>query len=575
MGQAHQRAGRLRDAEYVYRQILAVHPCHAGALEYLGVLETSAGHAERAVGLLRLAVHHAPRAPTAHFHLGNALKRAGQVVQAIAAYDAAIALRPGFLEAWNNRGNAQRSIDRLPDAVASFEQAVAVAPNAFEPLNNLALALLDCGRRDEAFPVLQRVIAIKPEKSISHFQLGTLYAERGQPDLAVDSYRRAIAADPGFGEAYGNLANELRNMGRHRESMPFFRKAVELLPASAEAHANLAVELLTEGDFTRGWEENEWRWKCKDFPSPQRNFSQPQWDGSPLNSAQLLIHTEQGLGDSIQFIRYLPMIFARAGLTEYTRSNAGRIILECDSPLAELFQSIAPCSTAGVSIFRRGQPLPSFDLHCPLLSLPRIFQTRLQTIPANVPYLVPKPAEIDHWRQRLESFGSQLKVGLAWAGSPLYKNDRTRSIRLEQFAPLAQMAGVHFFSLQKGPASEQLRTPPPGLRITDWSEEFGDLNQAAALIANLDVVLTVDTATAHLAGALARPTWVLLPQPADWRWLLSRDDSPWYPTMRLFRQASPGDWSSVLQAVVAVLRKKVGERYPNPVIAAGSTGQSA
>jgi len=310
-----------------------------------------------------------------------------------------------------------------------------------------------------------------------------------------------------------------------------------------DGHWNLALALLVQGHFPEGWEEYEWRWKTKGLLSPRQLLPQPLWDGRPLAGRAILLHAEQGLGDTIQFIRYLPLVAQRGG----------RVIVECQPELQRLVQAMTP----DIPVLARGQPLPDFAFQCPLLSLPKALGTTLATIPATVPYLHADAQNVQMWRDRLAGHGSALKVGLIWAGNPHHKNDRNRSVKLASLAPLAQVPGVQFYSLQKGAAAAQAKTPPPGMDLIDRTDDLQDFADTAAMIANLDLVIAVDTSVVHLAGALAKPVWTLLPYCPDWRWLLKRQDSPWYPTMRLFRQPEIGDWDSVIQQLAAALANRL------------------
>ena len=301
-----------------------------------------------------------------------------------------------------------------------------------------------------------------------------------------------------------------------------------------------------QGDFPEGWMEYEWRWKCKDFPSQRQSFGQPQWGGDSLQGRTLLLHAEQGLGDAVQFIRYLPLAAQRGG----------RIILGCRPELQRLLQTAAP----DLQVLAGGQFLPPFDVHCPLLGLPRLFATDLTNIPRNVPYLHADSADAAIWRDRLADPSSSLKVGLVWAGSPANKNDRNRSLKLASLAPLANVPGVRFLSLQKGAAATEAKTPPEAMELIDVADELKDFADTAALIAVLDLVIAVDTAVVHLAGAMGKPVWVLLPFVPDWRWMLERTDSPWYPTMRLFRQTQLAEWEPVIAEVRARLHEFVQSR---------------
>jgi Tfp pilus assembly protein PilF len=466
-GRSHHQAGRLAEAERIYRQVLARQPDHADALHLLGVLALQAGRAQTAVELFRRAIAICSTNAFYHSNLGSALTDLGQHEQAIAAY--------------------------------------------------------------------RQAVRLQPESAEVHYNLGVALQRRGQLDEAVAANRQAVRLKPDLAKAHGNLGVALKANGQLDEAIASYRQVIRLKPDDARAHNNLALALLTRGDFQQGWEEHEWRWKCKEFPSPPRNFAQGQWDGRPLENRTLLLHAEQGLGDAIQFIRYLPLVCRRGG----------RIIIECQAELQRLFQAIA----GGCQIVARGQPLPAFDLHCPLLSLPRVFGANLANIPNIVPYLHADAGDAGRWRRRLGDDSPLVKVGLAWSGNPAHRHDHNRSMNLAKLAPLAQVSGVRFFSLQKGEAAAEAKTPPAGMELVDWTEELKDFADTAALIANLDVVVAVDTAVVHLAGAMGKPVWTLLPFVADWRWLRERPDSPWYPTMRLLRQKSLGDWGDVIQRI--------------------------
>ena len=308
---------------------------------------------------------------------------------------------------------------------------------------------------------------------------------------------------------------------------------------------SLALALLLQGRFAEGWEAYESRRQIRRI-ARDPGFVQPFWDGSPLGGRRILLTSEQGFGDTIQFVRYAPLVAARGG----------RVLLQCKPELKRLL-----AGQCGIEqVVTPGDATPAFDVWCLLMSLPHLLGTTLQTIPAQVPYLTPDPHLIDKWGKRTAHEPAGLKVGLVWAGGAHNKNDRVRSLSLGALAPLAQVPGVRFYSLQKGAASDQARTPPAGMEMTDWTPELADFADTAALVANLDLVISVDTAVAHLAGAIGKPVWVLLPLSPDFRWLLNRDDSPWYPTVRLFRQPTRGDWASVIERVRRALHQLSSER---------------
>jgi tetratricopeptide (TPR) repeat protein len=506
----HHRVGRLRDAELLYRKILAQQPGNPHALHLIGLIAHQTGRRDLAADLIRRAIERKPVFPDAYNNLGLVLREKGQLNEAAAAFRQAKAQNPTFADAYYNLGIALKDMGDYDAAVAAFSQAVAIQPDA-KARNNLGALLATMDRFDEAVGVLGEL----------------------------------VRSDANYPDAHNNLGGVLLGSGQVEQAILAYRQAVALAPANAEFHHNLALALLVSGELGQGWDEYEWRFEWKGFPQAARHFAQPRWDGSPLNGRTLLLHAEQGFGDAIQFIRYLPMA---AGL-------GGQIVLECPAELVSLFQPMA----GQCKLVEWGKALPAFDVHCPLLSLPRMFKTTLDTIPADVPYVFPSPELSEFWRRRLSSSDSVMKIGLAWAGNPAHQFDRRRSLSLDQLAPLSSARGVRFYSLQKGVAAAQAKSPPRGLELIDWSEEFRNFNDAG-LMANLDLVITVDTAVAHLAGALGKPVWVMLQFMPDWRWLLKREDSPWYPTMRLFRQQSAGNWDGVIARVAGAIAEHCSAR---------------
>ena len=387
--------------------------------------------------------------------------------------------------------------------------------------------LNDKGQYDEAIAAHRRSIAINPKSHVPFFNLGNALKDKGQTDEAIAAYRQALGLRPNYPEAHFNVGTSFGDKGQTAEAIAAYRQAIALDPNYAAAHWNLALMLLARGEFQEGFKEHQWRWECKGLPR-RRNFAQPQWDGSPLAGRTILLHAEQGFGDTLQFIRYAPLVAAR-GAT---------VIVGSVPELHRLLQG-----TPGVSRWlASGETLPPFDVHCPLMSLPHARSARRwKTIPQSVPYLHADAGLSAWWRNESGRHDSnRFKVGLSWAGNPTHVNDRNRSLSLAALGPLAQVQGVSFYSLQKGDSARQPR--PSGLELIDRTEDLKDFADTAALVANLDLVISVDSAVAHLAGAMGKPVWTLLPFTADWRWLLEREDSPWYPTMRLFRQAARGDW---------------------------------
>jgi tetratricopeptide (TPR) repeat protein len=539
LGAALKDKGHLDEAIAAYRRAIALNPKYAEAHTNLGSALRDKGQLDDAIAAHRQAIALNPRFAAAHNNLGVALRDKGQLDDAIAAYREAIALNPNSSDAYSNLGNVLKDQRRLDDAIAAHRQAIALRPNFAEAQSNLAAALKDNGLLDDAIAAYRQAIFLRPNYAEAHTNLGNALKDKGRLEEAIAACRQVVALYPNSPEAHSNLGTALQDHGLLDDAGAAYRQAIALNPNLAEAHYNLSLLFLARGDFPPGWEEYEWRRKRQSVPFSLSGFAEPKWDGRPLEGRTLLLHAEQGFGDSIQFIRYLPMVAQRGG----------KIIIECRANLQRLFQMMA----GKCQVVASGQPMPAFDLHCPLLSLPGVFGTTLATIPNIVPYLEADAEDVRSWRRRLSEHSQVVKVGLVWAGSPVHKNDRNRSIKLASLAPLRKAPGVCFFSLQKGNAAAEAHSPHSDMELVDWSEELKDFADTAALIANLDLVIGVDTAVVHLAGAMGKPVWTLLPFAADWRWLLNREDNPWYPSMRLFRQSSWGDWGGVITRVAEAL----------------------
>ncbi|MFM7182958.1 MAG: tetratricopeptide repeat protein [Verrucomicrobiales bacterium] len=428
-----------------------------------------------------------------------------------------------------------RQAGRLNEAEGLCRQILTVDSRHPDALELLGAIACQTGRHEDGESLLRQAIAFRPMHAASYGQLGIVLWKLDRLDEAEAAHRQAIALAPSQAEAHFCLGRVLREQGRFDEALVSYRRAIKLRPHFAEAHGDSSLVHLLLGRFHEGWHEYEWRWHCDDFTSRPRGFPQPQWEGGPLQGRTILLHTEQGFGDAIQFVRYVPLVLRRGG----------RVIIECEKELLGLFHSM----DRDIPVLTKGEPLPAFDVHCPFLSLPRLFATDEKNIPCHIPYLTAAPKTVAGWRSRLEKYSPHLKVGLAWAGRPTHTNDRNRSIKLANLDPLAKVHGVRLFSLQKGPGTTESKSSPGGFNPIDFSKQLKDFSDTAALIANLDLVITVDTAVAHLAGAMAKPVWVLLPSVPDWRWMLNRSDSPWYPGMKLFRQTQPREWSPVVDEV--------------------------
>jgi Flp pilus assembly protein TadD len=426
---------------------------------------------------------------------------------------------------------------RFAEAEILYREVLKSQPTQPDALHLLGLLALGAGRGNDALDLVRRALLVNPKAAEYYSHLGVILLSLGRVDESISALRQAVNLSPKNVAALTNLAISLSDGGMHLEAKETYLKALAIDPDLPNARLSLGFVQLVTGDFENGWENYEWRTRCVGAVAP-REFSQPRWDGTPLNGKTILIHAEQGCGDAIQFVRYIPRVAA----------SGGRIVLQCRPELARLLQGFP-----GVDQIVTGNELPSFDAECPLLSLPRVFGTRLNSIPAGAPYLKAGTAVADAWEKKLGDRADHPRIGLAWAGRPTHSNDRNRSMTLSQLGPLGNLRGFTFYSLQKGQAA--LQPSPADLKLVDFTSELTDFADTAALIACLDLVITVDTAVAHLAGAMGKSVWVLLPFAPDWRWLLKREDSLWYPTMRLFRQKKPNDWVRVVGEVVRELKK--------------------
>jgi Flp pilus assembly protein TadD len=570
----HHQAGRLAEAEKLYRQILAQDPDDADVLQLLGLVVFRQGKMPDALEFLDRAVALDPDAPDyrcnrgmilsvlgrpaeavvelqravelkgdyveAHYQLAHALGLTGQTDQAIDEYRRALLLRPDFAEAMNDLGVLLATKEDSVGAMAAFRRAVEIRPDYIEALGNLARALHEAKLKTEEIEILRRIIALKPGKDAPFSELTISLAEEGRLDESLVAGRRAVELHPDSAEVYSNLGTTLHRMGRIPEAMQAQARALEIDPESANGHLNMSLLRLLSGDFERGWNEYEWRWRVLKPIIPEPRFSQTMWDGRDIAGRRILLHPEGGYGDTIQFVRYAPLVAARGG----------QVVLGCPEELFRLMQTLEGVTELAVT----GAEIPKFELQCPLLSLPRVLKTKPQNVPANVPYLHADPALAKRCRMTLDGIPARLKVGLVWAGRPEYFNDRNRSIPLARFSGLSKVPGAWFCSLQKGKAGEQM-SALPDWKLTDWTRELRDFADTAALISNLDLIISVDTAMAHLAGAMGKRVWVLLPYAPDWRWLMQGDQTPWYPTMRLFRQPIAGDWDTPFAQMENALRQ--------------------
>jgi tetratricopeptide (TPR) repeat protein len=528
-GNVLQTQGKTDEAKARFEQALALKPTLAEAHCHLGNILQSEGKHDEAVARYEQALLLNPNYAEAHYNFGNALQVHGDTSQAIERYEWALALKPNLMEAHHNLGKALETHGRFDQAIAHYEQTLAIRPDYAEAHNSLGVTLMRQGKRDEAIPHFEQALALKPTYAAAYTNLGNVLVDVCRPTEAVVCHERALALKPDFVEAHCGLGAALHVQGKIGEAIEHFERALAVKPDSVQAKLSLSMVQLLLGDFSSGWRNYEVRHQQLGL---NRNFLQPQWSGEPLNGARILIHAEQGLGDCIQFLRYIPMV----------QLAGGTVVLEIPVGLRRLATQL----TGVTDLVSSGESLPQFDWHCPLMSLPLAFGTSLETIPAHVPY-IPIPEDARH-RAATHSWPAEgLRVGLVWAGNPTNNQDRYRSIPPSLLEPLHNLNGVHLFSLQVGHTSGE--GTETGGAITDLASVMSDMADTAAILEQLDLIISVDTSVAHLAGALGRPIWLLLPFTADWRWLQAREDSPWYPTMRLFRQPKLGDWEAVIEEV--------------------------
>jgi Flp pilus assembly protein TadD len=494
------------------------------------------------VEAFRRAVELQPRNADIHNHLGLSLRGIGKTEDAISRYRKAIELAPDHALAMYNLANALKENRQPEEAVAWYQRSLSLRANHADGYNNLGTTLKDLSHYDEAIAAFRKAISLKPGMAVFHNNLGLALEATGRSGQAVTACRQAIDCDPNFAEAHRNLADSLRRLGRCGEAIEHYRTALRLRPDYAEAEWNLSIAYLLDGQLDKGFalyhRRHDPSLKITTYP---HRYEVPRWDGSSFVQKTILVHCEQGLGDSIQFVRYLPMV----------KSRGGRVLLEVPKTLLDLFKGVP-----GVDELLEFSPdrktTAPFDLFAAIMDLPAIFQTTLETIPNSVPYVFTPKDRIKTFRQRNSS--DDFRAGFVWSGNPQNPDNLNRACRPEHFFELTKIGRLKLYSLQKPGMSEAMKVEieaNTGLRdrIVDLSSDLHDMADTAAAIESLDLVITVDTSVAHLAGAMNKPVWILLSASADWRWLLNRDDCPWYPSARLIRQKTLGDWTDVFARI--------------------------
>jgi tetratricopeptide (TPR) repeat protein len=526
-----QQQGHLREAEKIYTRVLKAVPDQFDALNLLGTVKAQRGQAGEAYRLITAALRVNPRAPDAWVNLGIVLHTLKRDQEALESFDKALALKPGDADALYQRGNALMALGRAQDALAAFDEVLVLTPRHPQARLDRGLALAALGRHQEAVAEFEAGLALSPKNPAAHYNHGISLFSLGGYAEAVAAYDRALSIAADHVKAWNNRGLALQALNRHEEALGSYAKALELQKDYADAHFNQALALLTIGEFRRGFEKYEWRWRRSGMPSG-RGHGRLLWLGEyPLERRTILLHAEQGLGDTIQFARYVPML-ARAG---------AKVVLEVQPQLKALFQQIE----GAAAVVARGEPLSAFDVHCPLGSLPLALKTEPATIPSPARYIGADEAHMAKWRPRLEALGRP-RIALAWSGNPQHTNDRNRSIPLSLLAPLWSPGAMHFLSVQRELRDGDTELLARESRVTQLGTELDDFADTAAVLDLVDLVITVDTSVAHLAGAMGRPVYILVPFSPDWRWTLAGESSRWYPTARLFRQPSVGDWDSVI-----------------------------
>ncbi len=529
--------GRHHDALESYARALEIVPHSAELLFVHAMTLADLGHLQQALAGFNDALAAWPDFADALYNSAVVLERLQRCDEAIARCDRLLAIDPRHAKAHANRGNALQGVGRDGEAVASYNAALELAPDSTEVRCNLARALRHLDRLDEALQAAEEALELDRDCAPAWFARGRALQGLHRNDDALASFERVLRMAPAHKQAHFQRGNVLTTLRQHAQADDAYAHAIALDPDYVWAHCLRAFLCLSTGDFRTGWEEYEWRWRDAQLSIHRRPFAQPQWrGGEPLAGKTILLHAEQGLGDTLQFCRYVPLVKAR-GAT---------VILEVPSALKSLLATLPGFDR----IVAFGDSLPPFDLHCPLLSLPLAFGTDLSTIPHHAPYLRADPAKVEAWRARLGP-RTRPRIGLVWSGNPKHLNDRNRSIALASLLPLITDA-FEWVSLQKVVREDDAPVLAAS-RIVDPGDAIADFADTAALVETMDCVLSVDTSVAHLAGALGRPLWIMLPHTPDWRWQLERDDSPWYPGARLFRQTVPGDWHAVFEQLRAAL----------------------
>ena len=583
LGELRALRGDVEGALAAFEGGLSHSPGQGDLLALSGQALTLLGHLEPGLARLDAALARLPDRADLHYDRGVLLRRLNRIPEATHAYARAVELQPDYADALMNWGNALQEAGALDEALVIYERALQISPQSAPIRVNMCQLLLRMERVDDAVLIGESAVRLDQRLLEAHLNLGNAYHTRNRIEESAESYRRALALQPDRIDIISNLASALAAMDADEEAFALFdrivaerndmpeffvnrgkayaerrqveaaeadyRRACAIAPDLPVAHANLGVTRLLRGDFEEGWREFEWRWRTPGFAKLEARFLKPLWRGEDLAGKTILLHNEQGFGDTLQFCRLAALVKARGA----------RVILQVQKPLASLLTRLE-----GVDeLAPEGDPLPEHDLRCPLLTLPGRLKLDLDSIPAKIPYLYADPASITDWKDRLAAYGDGLRVGLVWAASPENPVDRRRSTTLAQLAQLGLIPGVRYFAIQKGAAAEQGKKPPQEFtQFVSLSDDLDQFADTAAVIANLDLVISVCSSPAHLAAGLGAPVWLLDRFDGDWRWLLDRNDTPWYPNMKIYRQPARGDWASPIARMAADLAALAAPKQP-------------
>jgi tetratricopeptide (TPR) repeat protein len=535
------RQGQLREAERIYARVLKAAPDHFDALNLLGAIKVQQSQFGEAQRLFSAAIKVNPRIAAAWCNLGQAQYALKRPADALQSFDKARALAPDDVDILYQHANALLALDRPREALAELEVVLARKPQHFEARLNSALAEAKLENPERALAQFDAALALSPQHPVAHFNRGVVLIKLGRYAEAVAANERAIAVAPDYVTAWLNRGMALAQLRRFEEAIASYGEVLARSKDNADAHFNRALALLTISDYRRGFEDYEWRWRRTGAPA-QKNRGRRLWLGEfPLHGKTILLHAEQGLGDTIQFARYAPLVAAQGA----------KVVLEVQPELKSLLSRLDGVA----AVVARGEAPPPFDMHCPLGSLPLARKTELPVVPAQIPYLSADQAHLQKWSARIEQL-PRPRIALAWAGNPAHDNDRNRSIALATLTPLSA-APASFISIQRDVRNADAAQLAATTQLTHLGSELADFNDTAAVLALCDLLITVDTAPAHLAGAMGRPVWVLVPFAPDWRWMRDGEITPWYPTARVFRQSSLADWNAVIARAATALQEQL------------------